>query len=897
MRTEAENVLKNLGFLGGVKDFECCGFDFELLRDWYAMKRSIKPQQIAQVVIQDWIDNLFQEVFTPRTELFQLHHRHNDAELSAHGLANETVTILKSTSMSKINLPHDSNIHGHCHSQPNSSKYSGGSKLGCHDGSPISMAIPNLHRHFTDSILKYLPFCSNKNLNPHDNSRAKSEEAAESNQKIGSAFHMNRSINPVQKNSIHHSASNDEAYDWLDRPPIGVTNLLDLFYSSKLHQLIIIDLVALGVTVGSLEVVDDQSRASVDTTEECKSMCLRTDDSNDTDLKNYMLPKPHFINAILLPSRVYSSFARTGRVIERMFEYSDPSKLWSLTFRDSEFYGDFHISLISTLRKCPQICSVSFCSTKQVEDDALLGHLVGQIPSSVKFLSFKSTLSRESIQALCILLKSHNASFIASNDFDVSMSPNAVFLSRQSSDSQQEESKVNGNESKANQNAVRCNVLKGLLGLALTHLSLDNTEINYILNLLQGSSSKGSPAARTNGISKGTHSRTPSFGSPILTTKSSGSGLSTPVSDSKVLKGSSLRGLKYIDLSWNGLSDSNCAKIILAASNGPLEGLELGGNSIHRGVKLIEALDILNHCEKIKLRYLGLSQNNLTTKVVGSIFKCLMGNSFLTHLDLSSNDIEHNSNTEEKLRNFLRINTSLRSLDLCFNKLNSNSFKEIHLGLLENDDILLLPLAGNIDVDKSNNTISLIQIKLRENRLLYKSKSITLDSPVATNSPIKFSEFGLFPNRKSVNSKSSVSDLKAIATLENNEDCLDVNDGNVSISSDKIIQTTTPVPVAVPVNITDGNADVELTTGEVLRRTNSYGIEPHNSKATNEVDSIDSGFKGRPLSTASVALNTLHVLFSAPLAGFDRNSKPHPLEVLDYSAERDILIQVFKEGD
>lgn len=37
-----------------------------------------------------------------------------------------------------------------------------------------------------------------------------------------------------------------------------------------------------------------------------------------------------------------------------------------------------------------------------------------------------------------------------------------------------------------------------------------------------------------------------------------------------------MRGLKYLDLTANGLSDSNCAKILAAALTGPLEGLELG---------------------------------------------------------------------------------------------------------------------------------------------------------------------------------------------------------------------------------------------------------------------------------------------------------------------------------
>lgn len=38
--------------------------------------------------------------------------------------------------------------------------------------------------------------------------------------------------------------------------------------------------------------------------------------------------------------------------------------------------------------------------------------------------------------------------------------------------------------------------------------------------------------------------------------------------------------------------------------------------------------------------------------------------------------------------------------------------------------------------------------------------------------------------------------------------------------------------------------------------------------------------------------NTLNVFFSAPLAGFDRNSRPHPLEMLDYTSERELLTQV-----
>ena len=117
----------------------------------------------------------------------------------------------------------------------------------------------------------------------------------------------------------------------------------------------------------------------------------------------YIIPKPHNVLAVMLPPRSYQTFTRIGRVLERMFEYGDQNKMWSITFRDSEYMGDFHTSFLTTLRRCPQICSVSFVSTQRVEEDALLGHLVGQIPPTVRFLSFKSTLSRESIQALCFL--------------------------------------------------------------------------------------------------------------------------------------------------------------------------------------------------------------------------------------------------------------------------------------------------------------------------------------------------------------------------------------------------------------------------------------------------------------------------------------------------------------
>ena len=40
---------------------------------------------------------------------------------------------------------------------------------------------------------------------------------------------------------------------------------------------------------------------------------------------------------------------------------------------------------------------------------------------------------------------------------------------------------------------------------------------------------------------------------------------------------------------------------------------------------------------------------------------------------------------------------------------------------------------------------------------------------------------------------------------------------------------------------------------------------------------------------------TLQIFFSAPLAWKDRSGQLHPIEMLDYGGERDLLVQVFQE--
>ena len=194
----------------------------------------------------------------------------------------------------------------------------------------------------------------------------------------------------------------------------GTLHFLNLFYPSKLHQLLLMDLTSLGVLVSSTS----SSSASPTATDNNCSLLQPPLDSN----LSYVLPSPHAVSTIILPSRTYQSFVRMGRVIEKMVQVQqqqhhpdryDFSKMkWSLVFRNSDYMGDFHASLLSTLLRFPQISSLSFTSSTVVEGDALLGHMVGQLPPSIRYLSVKSTLSRESVQAMCILLRQQNAAFL-----------------------------------------------------------------------------------------------------------------------------------------------------------------------------------------------------------------------------------------------------------------------------------------------------------------------------------------------------------------------------------------------------------------------------------------------------------------------------------------------------
>lgn len=53
LRQAAEQVLVACGFSGGEKDFQMCFYDFQILHDWFTLRRSLKPQALGHRMVRN----------------------------------------------------------------------------------------------------------------------------------------------------------------------------------------------------------------------------------------------------------------------------------------------------------------------------------------------------------------------------------------------------------------------------------------------------------------------------------------------------------------------------------------------------------------------------------------------------------------------------------------------------------------------------------------------------------------------------------------------------------------------------------------------------------------------------------------------------------------------------
>lgn len=201
------------------------------------------------------------------------------------------------------------------------------------------------------------------------------------------------------------------------------------------------------------------------------------------------------------------------------------------------------------------------------------------------------------------------------------------------------------------------------------------------------------------------------------------------------------RGLRYLDLSHNRLSDTTCAEIVRVACASALEYLDLGYNLIQKGSATRDALE--KHLNSSRLRHLGLAHNELSKKLLSSLLDTLRSNSTLTSLDLSNNELRHSQKEylNGSLRLFLRDNSHVRQMDLSFNNFDAKTIQAIQLGLLQNETMLIILLAGNVAGIKSND-FDLVLDKLRLNRKAYRDKAsrTSFDLKLSLSSPPTMSD-------------------------------------------------------------------------------------------------------------------------------------------------------------
>ena len=1003
LRSLAEIVLVNIGFHNGKKDLEIVANDYELLSDWFYMRKSLRPQALGVDLLHQWIDTLFygSEIAEKKTKQhFLLAELGREASLDdidedslylhlPNGVdvdLRDTLDLLGlsvvktviermvrpqfagigRTGLSSVITP----INPHAGLREAllqqfshlfdawvmlrsgiPAEYISNEKMATNvvsseirvDDDPFPATSP-LSRiktgHITEKFFAFISFCSGRttamNIMRDEENERKEMSAAPTftmdrneDSAVSRKVATGGSVSSIQTRDSssrsgsysHYQQSHDPDTDLDDSwnvPPSKVMELLDLFFPSRLYQMYLMDIFSLGEHAGPI-VLDSHNQLTA------ASMHVHEISHR------FRVPEPRNFRALLLPSRSYLSFRREGRVIERIISdvaageqhvapdhsrsrqaeeasymggYVDTtSTLWTLCFRDSSFQGEFGMTLLSTLRRCPQIFSLNFVSRKP-DPDSELGFFVGSVPSTIRFVSMDNSLSSAAIEVMCVMIRTQNPAFTLGEEE----------LSGDASMSDIEEGGRDGG------------IGIGLQGLAIKNTSLTAGDIKHLCEMLD-------PTEEYLNVMTGKFAEVgahrESGGDKPLRVKSvdSGSSLPSPVSYR-------LYGLKSLDLSDNRLSDEYCSNIICACVGGPLEGLELKGNYIHRGLYFCTPLATYLSSRGCQLRYLGLSSNGLVNASFRSVLDACQACLTMTSLDLSNNIITSSDNNRARLREFFKKNTSLRALNLSYNRFTADMSRVFHLGLLENDTMIILRLEGNLSYNNEDMHRAKKKLKLNRDRYVHgrpagHAPHSTHKEPVHAQATIhNASDENVIGHREtsvvasvsippSENGKSIGTPVQSIAAagagrhaqtdmvnrcrMEGRSvsaslaTCLDPSEPATGIhkqlSFDDVEHDMTATPTAVPVsNTCSSTADV-VSAVTVALSESEKDEDDSNDDILMEDNVIDDTIMGN-----IVPRNVLCVLFSAPLAWTDTRNQMHPIQTLDYVGERETLVQVFREA-
>jgi len=715
LRTMAETVLINSGFKGGKDDFQICSHDFSRLQDWFHIRRWMEPQRLSYKLLSRW--NL---------QLFPYPDSGASKPRDTNNWANNIGSVSPSSSKGSMTPPPVAL------SQTRSLSPVGFEGLsGARDGS-TKVPLPGettpsaaIHKSLAESIADMVGF--NRKTNVLVDDEASKVGATPWN--LGPANYYAKPLVSQFRNDAHTEG--------LDMPPSGATALQNLFFPSRIHKLFLLDFLTLGCEEESVNRSDFKHGYDSDSSGGSGSSSVRSRRARSTGRGAYFLPHVHEVYALGLPELHYHQITITSlaRVLERtIFDCSAqaPDRLYALAFANSSFSEDFHETFLACLHKLPQIsgltfqenktqnASYAFASSPRTNDNSLQ-YLGSHVPSTIRFLTFQGCLSGKQVQYLCRQLKRVNAAFIghAENlhgmhdgdgyDSDASTHSYSTFHSGKDASSHIDRSR-NGRDTGAQS---RWKYTKGIIGLALTNIPCGNDEVKEISRLLN---TKGT----------GFQDRA-SYSANELTKLDSSAGGAYPSdedgSDSADANtGNDGRGLKYLDLSDNRMSDQHCSVLLDAASAGPLEGLELGGNSLKMCSSFLDSFKRMTEREDSisnSLRYLGLQNTALPLKGFCTLLEFLSQNKTLTSIDVSSNNFGTSAELEGPLVKLLESNNTLRVLDVSQNGLDADVVGWLEFGMMSNTTLLLLPFTGNVE----NRCFKELRKSLARNRHLY-SKAV-----------------------------------------------------------------------------------------------------------------------------------------------------------------------------
>lgn len=817
LRTLAESVIINIGFHQGRKDLEIVGNDYSLLAVWFYLKRSLRPQALAYSLLQQWVDTVF------RGEEYAEKHARRRFILSELGRDDSQFDVddgsisIRFPDGASIDLRDTLDLPGLSalldivtYVTPTQSKAtyrrpSRGATMQMNPATSMreALLIQYAHLYETWKLIRHgLPEAARIVPTPQHSIQEEWDSDAKVNTILSS---RRRTGNPLETffRYLSYCTGRGTAQYVLDDEDADSR----YFRRSDSSYEKDIDIGNLFTPPAQVLELLNVFFPSPSYQQFLLDFLAIGDIIPSADREEFLhhVPQPIQFRGLLLPPRHYLSLKREGRIIERIIE--DFIALGTVTSPSLPEQTDrINMKLESSLVGASPHVLWTLC----FRDSTFLGefhhdllNVLRRCPqiSSLNFVSKRP----ERDSSLGFLAGSVPAS-VRFLTFESILSSDDIQLLCV---------KIRTQNAAFSQHASS---FGGLKGLAIRSHHLVTDDLKHISELLDISR-----VAQTN-----THEVPPVSSLPKI----------------RMTPKLHTTGIRYLDLSDCHLVDSACADILKAAGTGGyLESLELSRNYIGKGVHFAEALNAIasmNH----SLRYVGVSMNTLyNTSFRGILVGCLKNN--IRHLDVSGNFLTDTKNNRECIRHFLRTSKTMRVLNLSGNRFTADMVKTIHLGLLENDSMLLLNVS---------------------------------DNPLSRYSDLRGVHEKLQANRERyVNYRASASDSNNPATPSSLPSRFDDRiDANVNVTS--LARATT---------------DGALYSAKQSTKFDSCS-DDHISKHIVSAVAINTDYSEEY--PDELMSNILCVLFSAPLAYSDASNNLHPIQMLDYAGERDTLIQVFREA-